>query len=144
VAVSNEVIRALEQRLHEVEAQLGAYAELTDERARLERALNELQPSDGAAAQHATNRPAARAGTRRRRAARRARRGSNIAAIVGHVETNPGATAAEIAAGTGIDRSVVYSATSRLTSAGRLRRIPKGDREVGYEVVDNGKATTEP
>jgi sugar-specific transcriptional regulator TrmB len=54
------------------------------------------------------------------------------------VTAKPGATAAEIAHATGIDRGVVYSATSRLASAGRLRRTPYGDRQVGYEVAGGG------
>jgi hypothetical protein len=58
----------------------------------------------------------------------------NVTTIVDYVAVHPGSTAAEIAAGTGIDRSVVYSATSRLAGAGRLRRAPKGDRQVGYEL----------
>jgi predicted regulator of amino acid metabolism with ACT domain len=58
-----------------------------------------------------------------------------VAAITAYVTANPGTTAAEIAKETGIDRGVVYSATSRLASGGRLRRVPKGDRQVGYEVA---------
>ncbi len=65
-----------------------------------------------------------------------------MAAITSYVAANPGSTAAEIAAGTGIDRSVVYSATSRLASAGRLRRAPKGDRQVGYEAADGGASSS--
>jgi hypothetical protein len=130
MGASTDIVKAVEQRLQEIEEQLASYDELVRERDRVRRALGELRGNSIAA------RPAGggRAATGRRVAlghssGRRAKRGSNVAAIAAH----PGSTAAEIAAGTGIDRSVVYSATSRLASAGRLRRAPKGDRQVGYE-----------
>jgi hypothetical protein len=65
----------------------------------------------------------------------RAPRGSNLEAIVSHVAANPGATAGEISTATGIARGVVYSATSRLSSSGKLEREPKPDGQVGYRAV---------
>jgi hypothetical protein len=137
VTASTDVVQTVEQRLREVEAQLGSYDELTRERDRLQRALNELRADGNSpAARRSAKRPAAvGTGPRRRRSARRARRGSNVEAITSYVTANPGATAAEIATGTGIDRGVVYSATSRLAGSGRLRRVSKGDRQVGYEAA---------
>jgi hypothetical protein len=142
LAASTDIVQAVEQRLKEIEAQLSSYDDLVRERDRLRRALRELRTDAtaaraGAGARAATGRRAAR----RRGSGRRAQRGSNVAAITSFVAANPGSTAAEIAAGTGIDRSVVYSATSRLASAGRLRRAPKGDRQVGYEAADGGSGT---
>jgi len=136
VTASTDVVQTVEQRLREVEAQLGSYDELTRERDWLQRALNELRADGNAPARSSAKRPTAGgAGPRRRRSARRARRGSNVEAITSYVTANPGATAAEIATGTGIDRGVVYSATSRLAGSGRLRRVTKGDRQVGYELA---------
>jgi hypothetical protein len=136
LAASVDITQAIEARLGEIESQLGGYDELVRERDRLRRALHELNgqstPSPRAATAPAPG-DGRRSGTRRRRGARRARRGSNVAAITTYVTAHPGSTAAEIAEGTGIDRSVVYSATSRLASAGRLQRKSKGDRQVGYE-----------
>jgi hypothetical protein len=131
-----DVVRVIEERLQEIEAQLKTYDELARERDRLQRALDALRsdPAVGAGSA-ASPRRATRSRPRARRGARRAQRGSNVAAIIGHVTTNPGSTAAAIAEATGIDRGVVYSATSRLASAGRLRRVPKSDRQVGYELA---------
>jgi hypothetical protein len=135
LAASVDIAQAIEARLGEIESQLGGYDELVRERDRLRRALHELN-GDGASAPRATA-PARdggrRGGARRRVSSRRAKRGSNVAAITNYVAAHPGSTAAEIAEGTGIDRSVVYSATSRLAGAGRLRRKSNGDRQVGYE-----------
>src|SRR4051812_29017259 len=136
LAASTDIVRAVEERLQEIESQLSSYDDLVRERDRLRRALHELR-TDATAARTAGGARAAggRRGSRRG-SGRRAQRGSNVRAIVDYVAANPGSTAAEIAAGTGIDRSVVYSATSRLAGAGRLRRAPKGDRQVGYEAAD--------
>jgi hypothetical protein len=134
VEASTDIVKAVEQRLREIEEKLASYDELVRERDRVRRALGELlgdsTPARPAGDGHAAT---GRRDARRRGSGRRAKRGSNVAAIVDYVVAHPGSTAAEIAAGTGIDRSVVYSATSRLASAGRLRRAPKGDRQVGYE-----------
>jgi hypothetical protein len=139
LAASTDIVQAVEQRLKEIESQLSSYDDLVRERDRLRRALHELRTDATAARPGGGARAASgRRGPRRRGSGRRAQRGSNVAAITSFVAANPGSTAAEIAAGTGIDRSVVYSATSRLASAGRLRRAPKGDRQVGYEAPDGG------
>ena len=121
-------------RDQEIEAQLASYDDLVRERDSVRRALGELR-GDSSAARPADGARAAgrQPGSRRRVSGRRAKRGSSVRAIVDYVSANPGSTTAEIAAGTGIDRSIVYSATSRLASDGRLRRAPKGDRQVGYE-----------
>jgi DNA-binding MarR family transcriptional regulator len=129
------VAETIERRLREIEAQLDGYEELARERDRLRRALHELRSDDGARPGRASATPpaAGRASSRRRRGGRRARRGANVEAITGYVSAHPGATAAEIAAATGIDRGTVYSATSRLAATGRLRRISRGERQVGYQ-----------
>jgi hypothetical protein len=136
-----DVVSVIEGRLQEIEAQLKTYDELARERDRLQRALDALRSDPGVGARGASSqRRATRRRSAGRRGARRAQRGSNVAAIIGHVTANPGSTAAEIAEATGIDRGVVYSATSRLATGGRLRRVPKGDRQVGYELA-GGAAT---
>jgi hypothetical protein len=134
MGASIDIVTVVEQRLQEIEEQLASYDELVRERDRVRRALGELRGTATAATPASDGRaPTGRRGARRRSSGRRAKRGSNVTAIVDYVAAHPGSTAAEIAAGTGIDRSVVYSATSRLAGAGRLRRAPKRDRQVGYE-----------
>jgi hypothetical protein len=134
VTSSTDVAETIQRRLAEIDAQLGGYDELANERERLQRALQVLRTDSdtGPGPRRARRSATERAGATRRRGARRARRGSNVEAIIGYVTANPGATAAEIAASTGIGRGVVYSATSRLASSGRLRRVAKGERQVGY------------
>ena len=134
-----DVADTIEQRLREIEAQLDGYEELARERDRLQRALHELRSDDGARPGRAPATPqaAGRASSRRRRGGRRARHGTNVEAITGYVSAHPGATAAEIATATGIDRGTVYSATSRLAANGRLRRISRGERQVGYKPGDD-------
>lgn len=134
-----QVEQLIEHRLEEIEEQLRPFAELEDERQRLRHALDALRagPShagdSAAAAQPARRRPGRR--TSRSGRGARAPRGSNLKAIVSHVAANPGATAGEIATATGIARGVVYSATSRLSSSGKLDREPKPDGQVGYRAV---------
>jgi hypothetical protein len=131
VAALSDVAQVIERRLREIEVQLRSYEELARERDRLRRALHELRRDDGARPRRAAATPsAAGRSARPRGGGRRARRGANVEAITLYVSAHPGATAAEIANGTGVARGVVYSATSRLAASGRLRRVSKGDRGV--------------
>jgi hypothetical protein len=135
-----QVEQLIEHRLQQIEEQLRPLAELEDERRRLRVALDALRAdsSPTPAPATATNSSSARRrATGRSRASRgsRAPRGSNLAAILSHVSANPGATAGEIATATGISRGVVYSATSRLSSSGKLKREPKSDGQVGYRTA---------
>ena len=127
-----EVVKLIENRLKEIDKQLEPFAELQRERDKLQEALGALRDGEPG--------PRARRGgkstTRRQRAGKRAARGSNLTAITGFVASHPGATAGEIAEATGITRGVVYSATSRLSSSGKLQRVPKADGQVGYRPAD--------
>jgi hypothetical protein len=132
-----QVEQLIEHRLEEIEEQLRPFAELEDERQRLRHALDALRAGPSHAgdtsAQPGRRRPGRRTSGSNR--GPRAPRGSNLEAIVSHVAANPGATAGEISAATGIARGVVYSATSRLSSSGKLEREPKPDGQVGYRAV---------
>jgi ElaB/YqjD/DUF883 family membrane-anchored ribosome-binding protein len=130
-AATSEVERLIESRLEEIEEQLKPFTELARERSRLQNALGALR--DGVEPEPA--RHASRPKRGRARSEKRAPRGSNIAAITKYVGEHPGSTVGEIAAATGITRGVVYSATSRLSSAGRLKRRPKRDGQVGFEIA---------
>jgi hypothetical protein len=135
-AATTQVEQLIRDRLREIEEQLKPMAELEDERRRLSEALGALTGRAAGGPEPARER--AKASTARPRRGRRtsrggrAPRGSNLSAILEHVAGNPGATAGEIAAATGISRGVVYSATSRLSSSGKLTREPKPDGQVGY------------
>jgi hypothetical protein len=127
-----EVVKLIESRLREIDEQLAPFTELQRERDRLQdalRALRDVEP------RRARTRGSAKSADRRQRAGRRAARGSNLAAINDYVASHAGATAGEIAEATGITRGVVYSATSRLSAAGKLERVPKPDGQVGYRTA---------
>jgi hypothetical protein len=132
-----QVEQLIEHRLEEIEEQLRPFAELEDERQRLRHALDALRAGPSHAGETSARPSGRRAGRRTSGSSRAARapRGSNLKAIVSHVAANPGATAGEIATATGIARGVVYSATSRLSSSGKLEREPKPDGQVGYRAV---------
>ena len=130
-AATAEVERLIESRLREIEEQLRPFTELERERSRLQDALVVLRGGVAPAPAARDAAPSGRA-ARRSRSGKRAPRGSNLRAIIAHVSAQPGATAGDIADATGISRGVVYSATSRLSSAGKLERVPKADGQVGY------------
>jgi hypothetical protein len=123
-----EVERLIEHRLEQIEEQLRPFTVLQDERRRLQDALGVLRDAETAS----DSAPGTHARRRHSRSGKRAPRGSNLSAIVDYVAATPGSTAADIASATGISRGVVYSATSRLSSAGRLVREPKPSGQVGY------------
>ena len=79
-------------------------------------------------------RPGKGRGGRTAKRGRRAKRGSNLEAILDHVGTHPGATASDLADATGISRGVVYSAVSRLAAGGRLKREQLPDGQVAYHL----------
>jgi hypothetical protein len=136
---TTQVEQLIEDRLKEIEEQLRPFAALEDERRRLTDALGALRGGNAADARVAGAAPDA-SPVRQRRTRRvsrggRAPRGSNLRAILEYVGGNPGATAGEIATATDISRGVVYSATSRLSSSGKLQREQKPDGQVGYRLV---------
>jgi hypothetical protein len=149
MSASTEVEQIIEARLSELEEQLRPLADLEREKTRLERALEVLRegasrnsdvgPSGRAARSSRATTPTpkpARRGRGRRTANRgsRAKRGSNLEAILDHVREHPGATATDLASATGISRGVVYSAVSRLAAGGRLRREQLPDGQVAYHL----------
>jgi predicted transcriptional regulator len=137
LASTVEVRRAIEERLGEIDRELRDVRALEHEREVLQRALSELD--DESAGEARSSR--ARSGSGRRtqgRGARRAPRGSNQQAILDHIREHPGATARTLADATGIQRSVVYSAVSRLTAAGQLVREQLPDGQVAYRLGGSG------
>lgn len=130
--------QVIEDRLRDIEQQLEGLESLRAERDRLTRALSALRPDGaGPGRPRRGRRPAGgQAGRRRTRSGgKRAPRGSNQTAILDHVTANPGATTPQIAEATGIARPVVYSAVSRLASAGRLHKRAQDDGQVSYEIA---------
>lgn len=138
MSASTEVEEIIEARLRDLEERLRPLAELEQDRERLQRALAALRapgstqaaPAPSRATTRATAKPKGRTPAR----GKRATRGSNLQAILEYVGSHPGATAGDLAQVTGISRGVVYSAVSRLTAAGRLRRESLPDGQVAYHL----------
>ncbi len=137
--MATDVVQVIKARLQEIDEQL---APLEEEKSKLTNVLVTLddapsgqpQPSrrPRSGAQAAQGR---RARPKRGASSKRAKHGSNVQAIVEHISSHPGATTPSIAVATGIDRAVIYSALSRLSSAGRIRKTPREDGQVAYEVL---------
>jgi Winged helix-turn-helix DNA-binding len=132
--MATDVAQAIRARLREIDTELKDFEALRSERERLTRALKEL---DGAAGPARGTRRRAASNGGRRRGRKRAARGSNQQAILAHIEANPGATTPEIADATGIGRPVVYSAVSRLTSGGTLKKTARDDGQVSYTLTSS-------
>jgi predicted transcriptional regulator len=135
--MATSVEEVIQDRLREIDAGMEA---LMAERERLTRALKELGATGGAgrARGRGSSRRTVGATVRRGRAKqprKRAPRGSNQQAILDHVTAHPGATTPQIAAATGIDRAVVYSAVSRLSAGGRLVKTDGEEGQVTYQVA---------
>lgn len=135
--MATDVVRVIQARLEEIDRELEP---LRVERDKLSKALQELgerppRPARGtrgaqSAARRRSGTPSGRSGRQKR-----AKHGSNVQAITEFVAAHPGATTPAIAEGTGIARSVVYSAVSRLSAAGRLVKRTSDDGQVAYTVA---------
>jgi predicted transcriptional regulator len=128
----------MEERLGEIDRELRDVRALEHEREVLQRALIELDDESPAQAPASSRSRSGSSDRSRRRGARRAPRGSNQQAILDHIREHPHATARTLADATGIQRSVVYSAVSRLTAAGLLAREQLPDGQVAYQLADSG------
>jgi len=131
MSAGTNVERAIEARLRELDELMRPFTVLEEERSRLLAALQALRggPVDNGRKPEAKRQRSGRG--------KRATRGSNLDAILGHARAHPGATASELAAATGISRGVVYSAVSRLAAAGRLRRERLPDGQVAYHLPES-------
>jgi hypothetical protein len=132
--MATDVAQAIRTRLREIDTELKGFEALQSERERLSRALEEIDGAGTNGRRAARARRAAPSGGRRR-GRKRAARGSNQQAILAHIQANPGATTPEIADATGIGRPVVYSAVSRLTSGGTLKKTARDDGQVSYTLT---------
>lgn len=127
----------LDRIRQQISTRLSELRPLVDEQRRLEAALHAL--GDPVAA-HADAAPAR--GRRQRKAAtrsttpvekrKRAPRGANRAAVLRAVGDRPGATSAELAARSGVQRNTLNTLLSRLVKEGELqtRALPTG--KTGY------------
>jgi MarR family len=112
-------------RIHaEIRERLAAGRAAAQEYERLEAALAAL---GGPAA--------APARTRRRPAQPRAPRGANRVAVLRALEERPGASASELAAASGVDRTALYPLLSRLADRGEVSKEQLPGGATGYRLV---------
>jgi hypothetical protein len=78
--------------------------------------------------------PAAPAPARRRPAQPRAPRGANRAAVLRALEERPGASASELAAAAGVNRTVLYGLLNRLVERGEVAKEPLPGGSTGYRL----------
>jgi hypothetical protein len=118
----------LEQRLEESRA-------ARDEYARLERALAALDAveSDGQARASTPSRRARR-GSNGTRSRPRAPRGQNRERVLAAVRERPGASPAEIALASGVERGVLYALLTRLVGSGALEKEQLPGGGTGYSL----------
>ena len=129
----------------EISTRLTELRPLVDEHRRLEAALRALsEPTSKAPAPPPVSSPV-RASPRARakapaRPRKRAPRGANREAVLRVVTDRPGATSAELAALSGVERNTLNGLLARLVKAGELqaRQLPTG--RTGYALVDAGPA----
>src|SRR4051794_3229390 len=109
----------LDRILAEIRDRLDASREAYEESQRLEAALTALR--SGRPSEPSRPRATSRAASRSRaRSSERASRGENLRRIREVVVERPGATAGEVAAGTGIARPTVASTLGKLARDGEL------------------------
>jgi hypothetical protein len=131
--------RVLAEIRERLEASRGAY----EESQRLEAALTAL--GRGRAAEPSRPRATSRRASRSRaRSSVRAPRGENLRRIRELVAERPGATAAEIAAATGIARPTVASTLGKLARDGELEKTMLPSGAVGYRPATAAPAVDTP
>ena len=129
----------------EISTRLSELRPLVDEHRRLDAALRALSeptskgPAPPPATSPARSRPRVRAKTPTRRR-KRAPRGANREAVLRAVMDRPGATSAELAARSGVERNTLNGLLARLVKAGELqtRQLPTG--RMGYVLGDASPA----
>lgn len=119
----------LEQRLEETRA-------ARDEYARLERAKAALDAAEADRSEPSMT-PSARSRSRAQtsRPSRRAPRGQNRERVLAAVRERPGASAAEIASASGVDRPVLYGLLAKLVRTNELRKEQLPDGRAGYSLT---------
>ena len=121
----------------EMHARLEDLRPLVDEQRRLEAALHALGDSAPAASSASSAGPRAPASSRARKRApaqprKRAPRGANREAVLAAVRDRPGATSAELASVSGVERNTLYGLLARLVKEGELKTCELPTGRTGY------------
>ena len=134
----------LDQIREELHARLEQLRPLVDEQRRLEAALAALGDARSAPAASSV-RPSEAASSRARKPApaqrrKRAPRGANREAVLRAVEDRPGATSAELASVSGVERNTLYGLLARLVKDGEVQTSELPTGRTGYARAKRGPA----
>jgi CRP-like cAMP-binding protein len=132
--------RQMQQRLKDIERELGDVEGLLREQSQLRAALARppfAETAAAAPAKAAAPRPARKSAAPRSRKSARARapRGANREAILTAVGERPGVTAATIADVTKISRAVTYNTLAKLVAQGLISKTELPGGQTGYKAA---------
>jgi hypothetical protein len=122
--------RDLEQRLNDIERELGALEPLVREREQIQAALSREPFAKQGGARPATK------GTSARKQRSRAPRGANREAILSLVGERPGVSAGEISDVTKISKAVTYNTLAKLVEQGKLAKTELPGGQTGYKPAE--------
>jgi hypothetical protein len=122
--------RQMQERLKEIDKELGGFDALVREREQIETALAQPPFATGRAVA-----PAQRRAPARRSARPRAPRGANREAVLNAVGERPGVTAATIADVTKISKAVTYNTLAKLVEQGKLEKTELPGGQTGYKAA---------
>jgi hypothetical protein len=139
----------LDRIRQEISTRMAELRPLIDEHARLDAAMLALgeAPKRAAAAPPASSPRQAKARPRKPPVAQRRKRapaGSNREAVLRAARERPGATAAELAAVSKVDRNTLNTLLARLVKAGELRKRALPTGRAGYVLGDATPAASTP
>jgi hypothetical protein len=123
----------------EMSTRLAELRPLVDEHTRLEAASQALDDAHGATLGSAAPAPAARSRSRRLNktpatARKRAPRGANRLAVLRAAQDRPGATSAELATLSGVQRGTLQALLARLVKNGELQKQTLPTGRTGYAI----------
>jgi hypothetical protein len=122
--------RQMQERLKEIDKELGGLDALVREREQIEAALAQPPFATGRTAAAAPRRAPARRSSRPR-----APRGANREAVLTAVGERPGVTAATIADVTKISKAVTYNTLAKLVEQGKLEKTELPGGQTGYKAA---------
>ena len=128
-----------EDLLNRIRAELAERVEAgraaRDEYARLERAKAALDAADDSAGPKPAPKRRPRATAPRSRTRPRAPRGQNRERVLAAVRERPGASAAEIASASGVERGALYALLTKLVGTNELTKEHLPDGRAGYALA---------
>jgi hypothetical protein len=140
----DETLRGIRERLKELAPAVAEYGRLEAAYAALDGSGSGSDQARKAGADTARRERGGggrRAGSIRRRAGGRAKRGQNKAAVFGVIEQRPGVTVGELASVTGIAKPLIYNTTRAGIERGELERVALPGGHHGFKMAQAAPAS---